>query len=261
MRDSVEGRIQIAVALGDRIKRQELRLLLSKEEGLSVIAMAPALVGLLQAANGSEQIDVILLDADQPGMLNNHVWALFRSAMPLTRVVAFTSGRAAELVESLLALGVLAALSIEAPHRSIIQSIHNAARGILDYEPHLISLVKNELMYPHDDEVITIGNLVVDPCQREAERDGRRILLSPIEMGLLKLLADNQGKVVSFEALYRNVWGMADGALGSPDQLWSSIKRLRSKIETDPTQPEFIHSVRGAGYVLRYGDEKDNAHF
>ena len=77
--------------------------------------------------------------------------------------------------------------------------------------------------------------------------DGREVKLTDTEFQLLSLLAHNAGKVVQSETLLGRVWGRY--ALDS-DYLKVYIRRLRKKIEPDPTSPKYIITVRGVGYYL-----------
>ena len=66
---------------------------------------------------------------------------------------------------------------------------------------------------------------------------------------LLLILLSNRGKVLSRTALLENIWDVA-GDFVEDNTLTVYIKRLRDKIEEDPTKPKFIKTVRGLGYVI-----------
>ncbi len=251
VRTAAPSKIEVAIVHRSQTRRRQLMLSVTEERGLEIVAGAGGVLEILDASKSPRSTDVLLIDADQPANLDVHTWALFRSAMPLTRVVALISDVAPEIIESLLAFGVMAALSDEATPHAITNAIRNAAGGILDYEAHLIAKVKDALMYPRDSGSIAVGDLVVETSQGVVVRNGERIVLTPLEAAFVHVLANNLGRVVQYEDLYRKVWNVAEGGTGSPDQVWSCVKRLRSKIEADPSDPRFIHSVRGVGYVLR----------
>ena len=93
-----------------------------------------------------------------------------------------------------------------------------------------------------------VGNLVLDPSRREARLgQGTAITLTPLESRLLDYLMLNAGHILTAEAIIEHVWG-AEG--GDRDMLRQLVRRLRSKIEPDPTQPIYIETVPGLGYGL-----------
>lgn len=93
-----------------------------------------------------------------------------------------------------------------------------------------------------------VGALVLDPSRREARLgQGTAITLTPLESRLLDYLMLNAGHILTAEAIIEHVWG-AEG--GDRDMLRQLVRRLRSKIEPDPTQPTYIETVPGLGYGL-----------
>ena len=80
------------------------------------------------------------------------------------------------------------------------------------------------------------------------ERGGRRISLTAKELALLLKLYENRNRIVTGDALCEAVWG--DGLPGYENTLMVHIRRLREKIEEDPSKPRFLLTVRGLGYKL-----------
>jgi DNA-binding response OmpR family regulator len=77
-------------------------------------------------------------------------------------------------------------------------------------------------------------------------KDGSEIELTPIEYALLKLFMENPGKVLKRDELLNEVWGR--DYFGDTKTLDVHIRRLREKIESRPSEPEFIKTVWGSGY-------------
>jgi DNA-binding response OmpR family regulator len=91
-----------------------------------------------------------------------------------------------------------------------------------------------------------VGELTLDPSRREVRLgQGEVISLTPLESRLLDYLMLNAGQVLTIETLINHVWG-AEG--GDRDMLRQLVRRLRSKIEPDPTRPVYIETVAGLGY-------------
>jgi len=93
------------------------------------------------------------------------------------------------------------------------------------------------------------GDLAIDFAQHRVTVQGREVKLSPTEYKLLYYLASNAGRVLTHETLLHKVWGPEYG--GETDYVWVYIRRLRSKIEPDPSQPQYILTEPGVGYAFR----------
>jgi len=96
--------------------------------------------------------------------------------------------------------------------------------------------------------VIEVGNLEIDVAERLVTRNGERIKLTPHEFDLLRVLAQNRGKLLTHRMLLREVWGPAYG--DEAHYLHVYISHLRSKIEADPSKPRMVLTEPGAGYRL-----------
>ncbi len=94
---------------------------------------------------------------------------------------------------------------------------------------------------------VCVGDLRLDPITNKAIRaDGSEIELTPIEFRLLHVLMRNAGRVLSHDYLLSNAWGY--DYEGYSNQIAVYIRRLRTKIERDPANPDYLQTVRGIGY-------------
>jgi two-component system KDP operon response regulator KdpE len=98
------------------------------------------------------------------------------------------------------------------------------------------------------DTLISVGDLYVDLRKREVRILEEVIELTPTEFRLLAVLAEHAGEAISQENLITKVWG--DNRLRSGSALRRYIWLLRSKIETEPEDPQRLLTVRGYGYRL-----------
>jgi DNA-binding response OmpR family regulator len=96
---------------------------------------------------------------------------------------------------------------------------------------------------------IFVGPLVIDAASREAWRDGARIALTAKEFELLWFLASHPNRVFSRDQLMQGVWGYA--AALDTGTVTVHVRRLREKLEADPSRPELVETVWGVGYRLR----------
>ena len=97
---------------------------------------------------------------------------------------------------------------------------------------------------------LRLGRVTIDPDRAYVEKDGREVLLSALEYRLLLLFAKNPDKLVTRDMMRDALWDDA-GAYVEENTLSVYIKRLRDKLEDDPTAPELIVTVRGLGYKAR----------
>lgn len=93
---------------------------------------------------------------------------------------------------------------------------------------------------------IDVAGVVLDPTEHHVTVDGEPLVLPLKEFELLHLLLANAGRVLPRETLIDRIWGY--DYVGDTKTLDVHIKRLRGKIEADPTNPTRITTIRGLGY-------------
>jgi DNA-binding response OmpR family regulator len=103
------------------------------------------------------------------------------------------------------------------------------------------------------DERIAIGELSLDPAKHEVTLGSEPMELSRKEFELLRVLMENAGSVITREALIEQVWDM--NWFGSTKTLDVHISGLRRKLDDDPKQPRYIHTLRGVGFRFSGADE------
>ncbi len=96
--------------------------------------------------------------------------------------------------------------------------------------------------------VVEVGEIRVDLEKHDVSVAGRRVHLTPREFDLMRLFAQNVGKLLTHRTILREVWGPAYQSESS--YLHVHISQLRRKIETDPTRPRYLLNEPGAGYRL-----------
>jgi two-component system KDP operon response regulator KdpE len=101
---------------------------------------------------------------------------------------------------------------------------------------------------PSTEPVLEVGDLRIDLEAREVTLAGKRIQLTPHEYELLRLLARNEGKLLTHQAILREVWGEAYA--GESHYLHVYVSQLRRKLEPDPARPRTILTEPGVGYRL-----------
>jgi len=99
------------------------------------------------------------------------------------------------------------------------------------------------------EETIERDGLRIDLARRDVHVGDRLVQLTYVEFELLRTLAASPGRVFSREMLLQALWGGAD--YREPRTIDVHVRHLREKLERDPSEPEFILTVRGVGYRFR----------
>jgi DNA-binding response OmpR family regulator len=98
-----------------------------------------------------------------------------------------------------------------------------------------------------------VGELRLDPARREVTNRGEALELSRKEFELLQLLMRNAGSVVTRERLIDEVWD--PNWFGSTKTLDVHVSGIRRKLGDEPSQPRYLHTVRGVGFRFSSPDE------
>lgn len=176
--------------------------------------------------------DLILLDLMLPGLPGTEVCREIRlkSAVPIIMLTAKDSE-----VDIVVGLELGADDYVTKPYstRELLARIRAVLRRRVDDETV-------------DDGVLEAGGVRMDIDRHQVTVDGREVAMPLKEFELLELLLRNTGRVLTRGQLIDRVWG-AD-YFGDTKTLDVHVKRIRSKIEADPSNPTLLLTVRGLGY-------------
>ena len=178
--------------------------------------------------------DLVLLDLMLPGMSGIDVCRQIRlkSKTPVIMVTA----KDTEL-DTVVGLEVGADDYVAKPYR--LRELVARMRAVLRRSP------QDAPVYG-DDEVLEIGDVRLDLARHELVVRGAEVAAPRKEFELLELLMANAGRVITRDTLLDHVWG-AD-YVGDTKTLDVHVKRLRAKVESDPSHPTRITTIRGVGY-------------
>ncbi|MCR8845892.1 response regulator transcription factor [Paenibacillus sp. SC116] len=101
--------------------------------------------------------------------------------------------------------------------------------------------------------LITVGPFEFDHEKTEFRKHGQVIELKPKEVGLMALFMKHPNQIISKETICQHVWG--EDYFGFDNTVMVHIRRLREKIEVDPSNPTYLITVKGLGYKLVKKDE------
>lgn len=97
--------------------------------------------------------------------------------------------------------------------------------------------------------IIKIGNVLINTNKAIVFKNGQEVILTAMEYKLFLILLNNRGNILSRNKLLEYIWDV-EGDFVNDNTLTVYIKRLRDKIEDDPSAPMIIKTIRGLGYVI-----------
>ena len=206
-----------------------------EREGFGVIAAADGPAAL--EAISVKDPDLILLDVMLPGMSGIDVCREIRKSSSVPVIMVTAKG---EEIDAVVGLEVGADDYITKPYR--LRELIARIRAILRRSENLLE--KEETT--SNPEVLVEGAVRLDLERHELSVDGKLVSLALREFELLCYLMENSGRVVTRDSLMQNVWGW--DYIGDTKTIDVHVKRLRSKIESDPSAPLRISTIRGVGY-------------
>jgi two-component system KDP operon response regulator KdpE len=197
---------------------------------------------VVEAETGAEALkravadapEIIVLDLGLPDMDGKDVIRSLREWSEIPIIVLSARAREAEKIEA-LDLGA--------------DDYVNKPFGIGELLARLRAALRHRLRQQGTTPVVTAGDLKIDIARHKATRGEAEIHLTPKEFDLLKLLAQNAGKVVTHRQLLQAVWGPAH--LEDTAYLRVFIGQVRRKIDAEGDAASLIENAAGVGYRLR----------
>ncbi|HZJ58562.1 MAG TPA: response regulator transcription factor [Clostridia bacterium] len=182
-----------------------------------------------------EEFDLVVLDVMLPGLNGFEVLQRIREKSSVPVIMLTAKG---EDMDKILGLEYGADDYITKPF------------NILELKARIKAIFRrsNHSEGRNQEQVIDIHNITINIANRSVIKDGEDVNLTAKEFDLLQLFASNPGKVYSRESLLETVWKY--DYLGDLRTVDVHIRRLREKIETNPSQPEFIFTKWGVGYYF-----------
>lgn len=116
-----------------------------------------------------------------------------------------------------------------------------------DLELRILSILKRA--YPEKENTLVLPACQVYFSQALITKGKLEIQLTAKEYSILKVLYDNKNRIVTFDQLLEKVWGLQ--YQGYDNTLMAHIRKIRQKIEANPSKPESLITVKGLGYKLK----------
>lgn len=181
--------------------------------------------------------DVIVLDLMLPGIDGYEVCRQVREKMPATFVIMLTAK--SQDTDKILGLELGADDYLVKPFNPL--ELIARIKAMLRRRTHLRA----------EGRRLVCDHMLLDLDANKFYKNNIEIELTPIEFALLKLFMENQGKALKRDEMLNVVWGV--NYFGDTKTLDVHIRRLREKLEENPSAPEYIKTVWGSGYRWQGG--------
>jgi two-component system response regulator VanR len=200
---------------------------------------------LLKASNGVEalellnthHIDLIILDVMMPHMDGLEACMKIREEKHMP--IIMLSAKSQEM-EKITGLSIGADDYVAKPF-SPLEIMARVKSQLRRYRQLNVSAIKN-------DNEIVIDDLVINMATHKVSIDQCEARLTPREFAILQVLARNRGIVLSMEKIYETVWN--EPFWESNNTIMVHIRKIREKIEKEPSNPQYIKTVWGIGYTI-----------
>jgi DNA-binding response OmpR family regulator len=206
-----------------------------RRDGFSVQSASTGPEGLARALDQSNAPKAIVLDVMLPGIDGLEVCRRLRESHVTTPIILLTAR--GEEADRIGGLGIGADDYVVKPF--------SPAEVVARVKAQL-RRVQLDTVAPRDDGMLRGGELELDPRDRDLHVRGQPVTLTAKEFDLLHYLMSHQGEVFSRDDLLDAVWDR--DFTGGPATVTVHIRRLREKIERDPSRPTHLKVVWGTGY-------------
>ncbi|MBA3533603.1 MAG: response regulator transcription factor [Ardenticatenales bacterium] len=216
----------------DDLPSLKMNSYLLREEGYEVLTATNGADALTLL--DTELVDLIILDVMMPMMDGHETLRRLRQRYDVPVIFLSAKGETADKVKG-LEIGADDYLAKPFEPSELLARVKSVMR-------------RSEIFSKADaNSLLQVGEIRLDPVSNRVYfSEGRYEELTPIEFRLLHALMRNAGRTLTHDALLNSVWGYEYD--GYSNQIAVYIRRLRAKIEADPSDPRYLITVRGLGY-------------
>lgn len=234
----METSMATILVVDDEPNIREVVGLYLRRDGHTVVAAADGDEAL--RLNGMHQPDLVVLDLMLPKLNGLEVCRRIQAERRVPLIMLTAKG---EEEDRIIGLGVGADDYVTKPF---------SPRELAARVAAVLRRVNEATAVRSDEKVLDFGDLRIDPNTREVVAKGEPVSLTVREFDLLYYLASHPNRVFTRDQLMDTVWGYTFAA--DTSTVTVHMRRLREKIEPDPTQPRYLLTVWGVGY--RWGGER-----
>lgn len=183
-----------------------------------------------------EKFDIVVLDIMLPGIDGYQVCKTLRSEFPQLGIIMLTAK--SQDIDKIMGLEFGTDDYMTKPFNpmELVLRVKSLARRM-------------ETVEGENQQILTYHPFKIDVYSRKFYKDGEEMELTPTEFSIAKLFLENPGKAFKRDEILNIVWGY--DFIGDSKIVDVNIRRLRSKIEEDPSKPYYLETVWGIGYRWR----------
>lgn len=115
-----------------------------------------------------------------------------------------------------------------------------------------VNVLMKRYLQEKEPDILVSGSITLDIISNRAQKDGEYLTLTAKEQSILTFFMQNPMRILSKNQLLEAIWDI-DGSFVDENTLAVNIRRLREKIEDDPSNPVYLKNVRGLGYIWEKG--------
>jgi two-component system KDP operon response regulator KdpE len=268
---------------------QSARIMVVDDEATARVSLAEILrlegYQVDTAASGEEALsllkkggpfDLMVLDIKMPGMSGLDVTKSVQKQSPDTTIVLLTAFGKLETAIEAIRNGASDYLLKPAAVPDILESVRN---GLVKHQQmqrrqHLVSQLQQTLSElvavegaevveeeeaPQPSRFVQIRDIVIDRQKHVVTQGGALVDLTPTEFKILACLMETPDRVWSPQELVRHAQGYETDAWGARAIIRVHVRRLRKKMEADPSDPTYILNMRGVGYMFSGGEPEGDS--
>lgn len=210
-----------------------------EREGFNVVEAATGEEGLEKARIG--EIDIVVLDIMLPGIDGYEVCKIFRREFPTIGIIMLTAK--SQDIDKITGL--------EYGTDDYMVKPFNPMELVLRVK----SLIRRiDMVNTVEEELLLDGPFKIDTYSRKFYKNEEEIELTPTEYSIMKIFIENPGKAFKRDEILNWVWGV--DFFGDSKIVDVNVRRLRAKIEEDPSKPRYISTVWGVGYRWENGEDE-----
>jgi len=222
------------LVVDDEEDLQQLLRAMLERRGYEVLSASGGLQAIRRLYH--ERPDLVLLDVMMPGMDGWETLKRIREMSTVPVIMLTALGEVNHVVQG-LQIGADDYVSKPFDREELIARIE----ALLRRSTQPVDQADQTLSFDN-------GHLIIDPVSRRVVVHGQEVRLTPTEYRFLLYLAQNAGRVLTYESILSNVWDVAYQGGDKNVKVYATY--LRRKIEPDPQQPRYICSERGVGYYM-----------
>ncbi|WP_376768680.1 response regulator transcription factor [Paenibacillus foliorum] len=224
---------KVVLVIDDEPEIRDIIHIFLKNDGIHVLEAEHGIRGLEMLQK--EHVDLVILDVMMPDLDGIQTCRKIRESLDIPIIMLSAKS---EDMDKILGLTTGADDYLSKP----FNPLELVARVKSQFRRSKMTAISDK------EKEIVIEDLVIHISRHQVTHCGKEISLTPIEFGILELLATYRGQVFSVEKIYESIW--KDPIMQSDNTVMVHVRNLREKLKDNPREPKYIKTVWGVGYKI-----------